>query len=112
MAASRPFSAEMDSAKRQFMGMLGWGVPVKEMGWAHSWISFGRVGAIRGFWRIPVSKIWRVESGMEYEAAVPFATAPLVVMVGCKRFGVREEVGYRFPLKFHGFLYVSQVHFR
>ena len=65
MLASRAFRAEMLSAKRQFMGMLGLEVPVKEILEAHFEISEGRVLDVRGLFRMPVSKTSRAARGIE-----------------------------------------------
>ena len=65
MAASSPLSAEILSAKRQFIGILGLDVPLNWTLFAHSAISAGSVGAIRGFFNIPLSNTCCVSLGTE-----------------------------------------------
>lgn len=57
IAASRPFRAEMLSAKRQFIGILGFEDPSKRTFAAASAMPFGSVEAIRELFRMPSLKI-------------------------------------------------------
>ena len=65
MAASKPFRAEMLSAKRQLMGILGLSDPSKRTLAAASVMPLGRVEEMRGLLRIPFSKIFWVSCGIE-----------------------------------------------
>lgn len=56
MAASRPFRAEILSAKRQFIGMLGLEVPSKRTFAAASAMPAGSLEAIKGLFRMPSLK--------------------------------------------------------
>ena len=56
MDASRPFKAEMLSAKRQFIGMLGLEVPSKRTFDAASAMPWGSVGAMGELFRMPLMK--------------------------------------------------------
>jgi len=65
MAASSPLSAEMLSAKRQLMGILGLSLPLNWTVFAHSAMSMGNVGAMRGLLNMPFSKMCWVSRGTE-----------------------------------------------
>lgn len=82
MDASRPFNADMLSAKRQFMGMLGLLEPSKRILAAADAMSFGSVEAMSGLLRMPSSKTLWVSCGIEYVSklfCVPLAPlAPLL----------------------------------
>lgn len=65
MEASRPFRAEILSAKRQFIGMLGLEVPSKRTLAAASAMPCGSVEATRGLFKMPSSKTFWVSSGTE-----------------------------------------------
>jgi len=66
MDASKPFRAEMLSANRQLMGMLGLSVPTNSTFSAHSSISSGSVRAMSGLFKIPSRSIFCVSFGIEY----------------------------------------------